>query len=97
MNTHTTLSAKGQVVIPKATRDRLRIRPGQKFEVVETAEGVLLKRLPVGGRVSFEDGMARIREVAGRRKRPTVSIDEMNEAIREGWTRAAQHSDRAGN
>ena len=45
MNAYTTLSAKGQIVIPKPTRERLRMLPGQRFEVVETPEGVLLKRL----------------------------------------------------
>src|SRR2546430_11681565 len=96
MNAHTTLSAKGQVVIPKATRERLHMRPGQRFEVVETSEGVLLKRLPTWGKLPFQEGMARIAEIAGKHKHPALSIEEMNQGIREGWIQAALRSDRAG-
>ena len=94
MNASTTLSAKGQVVIPKPTRDRLRMRAGQKFEVVETPEGVLLKRLPMKGRMPFEEAMARIRSLV-RYDGPPVTIEEMNETIRDGWRDAALRSDRA--
>ncbi len=37
------MSTKGQVVIPQAVRDRWRWRPGQKLEIIETDDGVLLK------------------------------------------------------
>ena len=95
MNMFTTLSAKGQIVIPKPTRERLRMRPGQKFEVVETPEGVLLKRLPAKGRIPLEKALAQIREVVSYRG-PSVTIEEMNETIRQGWKDAASRSDRAG-
>ena len=95
MNALTTLSAKGQIVIPKPTRDRLRMRPGQKFEVVETSEGVLLKRLPTKGRLPFEEALARIRKVVSY-SGPSVTIEEMSETIRQGWKDAALRSDRAG-
>ena len=39
----TRISTKGQVVIPQAVRDRWRWKPGQKLEVVDTDEGVLLR------------------------------------------------------
>jgi AbrB family looped-hinge helix DNA binding protein len=94
MNAYTTLSAKGQIVIPKPTRDRMRMRPGQKFEVVETTEGVLLKRLPTKGRLPFEEAMARIRKVVSYQG-PPVTIEEMNETIRQGWRDSALRSDRA--
>jgi AbrB family looped-hinge helix DNA binding protein len=89
MNAETTLSAKGQVVIPKATRDRLRMRAGQKFEVVETPDGVLLKRVPTKGRVPFDQAMARIRKIV-KYTGLAVSLEEMNETIRQGWIDAAK-------
>ena len=94
MNAYTTLSAKGQIVIPKPTRERLRMLPGQRFEVVETPEGVLLKRLPTKGRLSFQEAMARIRRLASY-DGPPVTIEEMNETIADGWRDAALRSDRA--
>ena len=38
------MSTKGQVVIPKASRDRLRLAPGARLIVVDTPDGVLFQR-----------------------------------------------------
>lgn len=44
-----TLSSKGQVVLPASVRTRRRWHSGVRFEVVETADGVLLRPVaPVG-------------------------------------------------
>ena len=42
----TTLSTKFQVVIPKKVRERLKLRPGQRFSVVEKGNVVVL--VPIG-------------------------------------------------
>ena len=42
MTTQTHLSAKGQVVIPKGLRDRLRWVPGMRFDIVERGGSVTL-------------------------------------------------------
>ena len=39
----TKLSSKGQIVIPKNVRQRNNWREGQEFDVIERAEGVLLR------------------------------------------------------
>ncbi len=39
----TTLSTKGQVILPKAIRDRLHWEPGTRLVVEQTEEGVLLR------------------------------------------------------
>jgi AbrB family looped-hinge helix DNA binding protein len=39
----TTVSTKGQVILPKAIRDRLHWEPGTRLVVEQTEEGVLLK------------------------------------------------------
>ncbi|MCP4573495.1 MAG: AbrB/MazE/SpoVT family DNA-binding domain-containing protein [bacterium] len=41
----TRMSSKGQVVIPRAIRDRLGLRPGTQFVVVGDGDVVILKRL----------------------------------------------------
>jgi AbrB family looped-hinge helix DNA binding protein len=42
MKTNATLSPKFQIAIPKAVRDRLRLKPGQKFVVIPKGDGVLI-------------------------------------------------------
>ena len=42
----TTVSSKGQVVLPKAIRRALRWEAGMRLAVENTPEGVLLKALP---------------------------------------------------
>jgi AbrB family looped-hinge helix DNA binding protein len=43
----TTVSTKGQVILPKAIRDRRHWSAGTELVVEDTAEGVLLKAKPV--------------------------------------------------
>lgn len=40
----TVLSTKGQVILPKAVRERLRWEPGVRLVVEETEGGVVIKR-----------------------------------------------------
>ena len=42
----TTVSTKGQVILPKAIRQRRAWEAGTRLQVEETPEGVLLKRAP---------------------------------------------------
>ena len=44
-----TISAKGQITVPKAVRDKLGLRPGTQVEVELTAEGALLRKGHRGG------------------------------------------------
>ena len=43
----TTVSTKGQVILPKAIRQRRKWGPGTRLIVEETPEGVLLKPAPL--------------------------------------------------
>lgn len=40
----TRLSTKGQLVVPKATRDRMGLRPGTEFTVIEEANRVIFEK-----------------------------------------------------
>jgi AbrB family looped-hinge helix DNA binding protein len=89
MNAKTTLSAKGQVVIPKDIRDALGLKPGQSLDVIRAAGGVLLRPASTKSGRSFEEITARIREIAPPWEGPPVSIEEMDAAVdrmfREQW------------
>jgi AbrB family looped-hinge helix DNA binding protein len=43
----TTVSTKGQVILPKAIRDHRHWQPGTELVVEDTPDGVLLKSAPV--------------------------------------------------
>ncbi|MGH7042880.1 MAG: AbrB/MazE/SpoVT family DNA-binding domain-containing protein [Acetobacteraceae bacterium] len=74
----TVLSTKGQVILPKAVRDRLHWSAGTRLAVESTAEGVLLK--PVR---AFPP--SRIEDVFGCLKYdgPPKTIEEMDTAVTE--------------
>ena len=81
----TTISTKGQVILPKAIRDRRRWPPGTKLAVEETPEGVLLKPSPIFHETTID-------EVYGSLWRPgrrAVALEEMDAAVaREAKRRA---------
>ena len=89
MNARATFSAKGQIVIPKAVRDRYRFTNGQVVEVVETPDGVLLKTAVRDKASSFEDAMQRMRQAIDYQG-PQLGEAEWQagvaEAIKQKWT-----------
>lgn len=93
MNAKTTLSAKGQVVIPKDVRDSLGLRPGQTLDVVQTGGGVFLRPEQSKSGRSNAEILASIRKITSRYKGPPVGIEELNEAIAEGWSRGMHRDD----
>jgi AbrB family looped-hinge helix DNA binding protein len=63
----TKVSDKGQVVIPKEIRDKLRFTEGTKLLVVATEDAVVLQRIEtVAGRMRVKDIMDRVRSLAGK-------------------------------
>ena len=71
-----TLSSKGQATIPKEVRDRLQIRPGDRFKFFFHPDGVII--LP-------KISTARLKGMIPRPARP-VSLEEMDRAIAKGAT-----------
>jgi AbrB family looped-hinge helix DNA binding protein len=88
MNSHTKLSAKGQVVIPKAVRERLQWKEGASLEVVETGNAVLLRpNVSTRERISIEEFRRRHPARSG----PRLSLEDMDAAVlREAARRHAE-------
>jgi AbrB family looped-hinge helix DNA binding protein len=90
----TRVSTKGQVVLPKAIRDKRGFGPGAELIVEERPEGVLLRRAPKAGATRYED----VRGCLGPVDR-VVSIEEMHEGVleeaRRRWLRKTRDSTRA--
>ena len=81
MNAQTRMSAKGQIVIPKAVRDRLRWKEGADLEVVERSDGVLLRSPPrPRERITIEQFMKRVQPHKG----PALSLEQMDAAVAKG-------------
>jgi antitoxin PrlF len=68
-----TITAKGQITLPKEVRDRHGLKPGDRVEFVET-----------GGKTWLFPQTGRAVDLAGMLHKPgmrSVTIDEMDEAI----------------
>ena len=72
----TTVSTKGQVILPKAIRQRKNWEPGTRLVVEDTPDGVLLKAAPVFMPTRPEE-VAGMLTYRGRAK----TIEEMDSAI----------------
>ena len=75
----TVLSSKGQVIIPSPIRAAHQWKSGQKFEAIDTGDGVLLR--PAGPFSNTE-----IHDVAAclRYSGPSKTVAEMDEAVAQG-------------
>jgi len=79
------ITVKGQATIPKAIREHLRLRPGDRVKFFVHPDGtvVLLPKLPPSA----------LRGIVKTRRR-AVTIAEMNRAVSEGATGARSTSGR---
>ena len=72
----TVVSTKGQVILPKAIRDRRKWPAGTRLLVEETADGVLLKPVTFFPPTRPEDVYGMLKYSG-----PPKTIEEMDEAI----------------
>jgi AbrB family looped-hinge helix DNA binding protein len=91
MNAKTTMSAKGQVVIPKDVRDALGLFPGQRLEIIRSGNGLLLRPADSKSGRSFDEITAHIREIAPPWEGPPATDADMkaavDEMVREDWAK----------
>jgi AbrB family looped-hinge helix DNA binding protein len=87
----TKVSTKGQIVLPKAIRDRRGWGAGAELAIEERPEGVLLRALTKAVPTRIEDVFGSLGPVDR-----VVSIEEMNEAVlkeaRDRWLRKSRDS-----
>ena len=82
----TTVSTKGQVILPKAVRDRRNWGCGTRLVVEETPEGVLLRAAPAFAPTTM-DGVFGMLRTSG----PAKTLEEMDAAV---LAEAARRHDR---
>jgi AbrB family looped-hinge helix DNA binding protein len=73
------LSSKGQIVIPKAIRAAHQWEVGQKLELIDTGDGILLRPQTPFPQTSIES-VAGILKYTGKPK----SLEDMEAAIKKG-------------
>lgn len=75
---NTTISSKGQIVLPAELRDRDQIRPGQRFEIERLEAGqYLLKRLPAQDNAGLVDWLLSCPEKGWFEPVPSESTDTL--------------------
>jgi bifunctional DNA-binding transcriptional regulator/antitoxin component of YhaV-PrlF toxin-antitoxin module len=75
-----TVTAKGQITLKKELLRHLGVHPGQQIEVIQLPGGELrVRAVRRTGKISDAFGMLK------REGQRTVSIEEMNDAIEQGW------------
>ncbi len=72
----TRISTKGQIVLPKALRDRRGWRPGDELVVEERSDGVMLRREVKYAHSRMEDVFGSLGP-----SDQVVSIEEMNQGV----------------
>jgi len=75
----TVLSSKGQVIIPSPIRTAHQWEPGQRFEAIDTGDGVLLKPATPFPKTDITDVASCLHY-----KGPAKTVSEMNEAVARG-------------
>ena len=75
----TVLSSKGQVIIPSPIRTAHQWEPGQKFEAIDTGDGVLLRPAGPFPKTDIND-VASSLSYSG----PAKTVAEMDEALARG-------------
>lgn len=87
MNAFTKLSEKGQVVVPKATRDRLGWLAGLDLEVIEGPDSVTFRHRGERKTLTAEAAVARFRKIY-QHQGPPVSLAQMNQDAQQAAEKA---------
>ncbi len=75
----TSVSSRGQIVIPQKLRDKLRIHEGEKFVVIGEDGTIVLKKLEMPSFEGFEKLLKKTREFV---KKKGIKESDVEEAIK---------------
>ena len=78
----TSLSSRGQVVIPQRVRDRLDLHEGEKFVVIGEDDTIILKKLEVPSFKGFDKLLKKTRDFAKKKGLKPSDIDESIKRVR---------------
>ena len=75
----TSLSSRGQVVIPQEVRDKLKLHTGEKFIVIGEDDTIILKKLEIPSFKGFDALLKKTREFA---KKQQIKPGDVDEAVK---------------
>jgi len=75
----TSVSSRGQVVIPQSLRDKLKIREGEKFVVIGENNTIVLRKLEMPSFKGFDKLVAKTREFA---KKNELKESDVEQAVK---------------
>jgi len=76
----TSMSSRGQIVIPQSLRTRLKIHEGEKFVVIGEDNTIVLKKVEMPSFKGFEKLLAKTKEFA---KNKGLNEADLEKAIKE--------------
>ncbi|HLC54503.1 MAG TPA: AbrB/MazE/SpoVT family DNA-binding domain-containing protein [Candidatus Nanoarchaeia archaeon] len=79
----TSISSRGQVVIPQSLRDKLKIREGEKFVVIGEDNTIVLKKLEMPSFKGFDKLLAKTREFAKKNELKEANVEQAVKKARE--------------
>ena len=72
----TSVSSRGQVVIPQSLRDKLKIREGEKFVVIGENNTIVLRKLEMPSFKGFDKLLAKTREFAKKNDLKEADVEQ---------------------
>jgi AbrB family looped-hinge helix DNA binding protein len=78
----TSLSSRGQVVIPQGVRDQLHLHTGEKFVVIGEDDTIVLKKIEVSSFKGFDKLLKKTRDFAKKKGLKPRDVDEAIKRVR---------------
>ncbi|MEK6812590.1 MAG: AbrB/MazE/SpoVT family DNA-binding domain-containing protein [Nanoarchaeota archaeon] len=78
----TSLSSRGQIVIPQGIRDRLNMHSGEKFVVIGEDDMIILKKLEISSFKGFDKLLKKTRGFAKDKNLKSNDVDEAIKRVR---------------
>ncbi|MAH46629.1 AbrB family transcriptional regulator [Candidatus Pacearchaeota archaeon] len=78
----TSVSSRGQVVIPQGLRNRMRIRAGEKFVVIGDGNTIVLKKLEMPPFVGVDKLLKKTRDFVKKKGVKAADIEEVVKQVR---------------
>ena len=81
----TSISSRGQVVIPQDIRDQLNIQEGEKFIVIGQDDTIILKKLEMPSFKGMDSLLKKTRDFAKNNKIKPEDVEEAVKRTRSKW------------